>query len=177
MLNVSLTMTNLWKGEPLCMYRNTKWLEDEEEIKESFPDAPREPRTVYTAMRIIYGSEGERGFQVVLYAEQLDRRRIWLDRVCMQRYSEVPYYRQRGWRRRYPTLARIREFQEKEKDVYREAVLAMYACPCRSCEGDGGAEPEVLPERRGLPGDWMSLAPWEVGAFEPGDTDPEGQQG
>ncbi|WAU46242.1 hypothetical protein [Human-associated circovirus 2] len=110
---------------------------------------------------IYLDAEGKPRGEVVFYDQQLDPRRVGVLAAVWQRESEVPVYRQRGWKRRYATLARIREFQEQKKIATGEGLARFYACSLRSGQGDGEAGQRVLQERRGLPGDWRE---WLFGA-------------
>lgn len=176
--------------EELCLKKNSRFC-DGDEAEEIFgfgtlvpPKSCRVPasNSIYQCMRYISRKidqswferpRSHTGLQMVFYSQQLDRRGIWLDRIYTQKLSEVRYYRQRGWRKRYPALARICEFQEKVKAEHVKETTGIYACPCPACEWDGSPEPEVLSEGEELPGDWASVAPWEVRGAEQGSGSPE----
>lgn len=157
----------------MCLFKNSGFLRDGEEMNVfNWPVCLQHHRCrfeginhtdVYSATRYAKKEEqeGVSGMQMVFYCQQLDRRGIWLDRSYIQRLSEVPYYRQRGWRRRYPALARICKLQEKIKDEYIKEATGLYACPCRDCYGDRFGESEILSEGEPVPGDWESYEPGE----------------
>ncbi|AIR09408.1 hypothetical protein [Circoviridae SFBeef] len=125
----------------------------------------------------ILGPEGKPETQVVFYDKQLDPDRVGIYCGVWRQYSEIPYYRQRGWKKRYPTLARVREFQEQKATQLGEALTRIWSGPSGAGEGEPQRGQRVLQERGGLPRDWRRfLFGYQIGSSN-SSSDSDGDVG